>query len=110
MYILIQQAPLRWPDPVKHGITVSDEAKDLITKLLEKDRKARLGAKNDVDEILSHPFFTGLDLKALAKKEITAEFIPTVDQSGLNNFDPELTREQASESILDKDALAKISG
>ena len=66
MYILIQQAPIRWPDAAKHGITVSDDAKDLITKLLDKERKTRLGANGDVDEILSHPFFNGIDLKLLA--------------------------------------------
>ena len=43
MYVLIQEAPLRWPDPVRHKISVSDEAKDLITKLCQKDRKQRLG-------------------------------------------------------------------
>jgi hypothetical protein len=39
MYVLIQEAPLRWPDPVRHKISVSDEAKDLITMLCQKDRK-----------------------------------------------------------------------
>ena len=34
MYLLIQQAPLKWPDPVRHKISVTDEAKDLITMLL----------------------------------------------------------------------------
>jgi hypothetical protein len=43
MYHLIQQAPLRWPDPVKHQINISEDAKDLITMLLSKDRKTRLG-------------------------------------------------------------------
>ena len=43
MYQLIQQAPIRWPDPERHKISVSDEAKDLITKLLHKSRKKRLG-------------------------------------------------------------------
>jgi len=57
MYQLIQQAPLRWPDPKRHGISVSDEAKDLIEKLLEKDRFARLGQTNDVDDVMAHPFF-----------------------------------------------------
>jgi len=47
---------------------VSEEAKDLISKLLEKDRKIRLGAKKDVEEILAHPFFNGLDLKLLGSK------------------------------------------
>jgi len=43
MYYLIQHAPIRWPDKEKHGIAVSEEAKDLITRLLVKDRKHRLG-------------------------------------------------------------------
>lgn len=43
MYLLIQQAPLKWPDPERHKIFVSEEAKDLITMLLQKDRKKRLG-------------------------------------------------------------------
>ena len=76
MYQLIQSAPLRWPDPVKHGISVSDNAKDLITKLLNKDRKSRLGQSDDVKEVLNHPFFANIDLDKLIKREITAEFIP----------------------------------
>jgi serine/threonine protein kinase len=65
MYQLIQQAPLRWPDPAKHGITITEDAKDLISTLLHKDRKQRLGHKSDVDEVLAHPFFKGLDIAKL---------------------------------------------
>ena len=53
---------------VKHKIHVSDTAKDLITRLLHKDRKKRLGQTGDVDEILNHPFFEGVDTKALLEK------------------------------------------
>jgi len=31
MYYMIQNAPIRWPDAQRHGIDVSEEAKDLIT-------------------------------------------------------------------------------
>ena len=48
MYHLIQNAPVRWPEQARHGISVSDEARDLISKMLEKDRKKRLGSDNDV--------------------------------------------------------------
>lgn len=34
MYFLIQHAPIRWPDREKHGIEVSDVAKDLIFRVL----------------------------------------------------------------------------
>ena len=88
MYQLIQQAPLRWPDPQKHKINVSDDAKDLINMLLQKDRKKRLGQLKDAEEVLSHKFFEGLDLKKLLAREIQAEFIP--DQNYIKNFDSEI--------------------
>lgn len=91
MYQLIQQAPLRWPDPVKHGISVSDEAKDLISLLLLKDRKQRLGQKQDAEEVLGHKFFKGLDMELLLQRKVKPEFIPTIDGTGLNNFDSDIT-------------------
>jgi hypothetical protein len=33
MYFLISHAPIRYPDPNKHGINVSKEAKDIINKV-----------------------------------------------------------------------------
>jgi hypothetical protein len=33
MYNLIQHAPIRWPQSEKHGIEVSRDARDLITKV-----------------------------------------------------------------------------
>lgn len=33
MYYLIQHAPIRWPDKERHGLSVSEEAKDLITRV-----------------------------------------------------------------------------
>jgi len=68
MYNLIKKAEPKWPDPEKHGISVSQEAKDLILKLLIKDRKGRLGQQGDVDEVLAHPFFSGINLEALLSK------------------------------------------
>jgi len=40
-----------------HGNKYSDELKDLVLKLLVKDQKERLGAKNDYIEIFEHPAF-----------------------------------------------------
>jgi len=108
MYQLIQTAPLRWPDPKKHGISISEQAKDLISRLLEKDRKKRLGQKGDLDEVLGHEFFKGVDHDALLKRMVKAEFIPTVDESGINNFDEDITRQMAEESIIPQEAMAKI--
>ena len=106
MYVLIQQAPIRWPEKEKHGISMSEEAKDLISKLLHKERKMRFGSKKGADEVLSHPFFTGIDLIKLEKKEIEPEFKPQVDKTGLNNFDQSL--KQTQESIISNETMKKI--
>ena len=57
---------------------MSNEAKNLISSLLEKDKKKRIGCKADAAEILSHPFFNGLDLAKLSKREIQPTFLPKV--------------------------------
>lgn len=61
MYELIRKKPVYFPDPQRHKIKMSDECKDFITKLLEKDPIGRLGTKEGIDEILRHPWFNNLD-------------------------------------------------
>ena len=78
MYYLIQNAPIRWPELDKHGFEISHHARDLITKLLHKDKKKRLGSKSDAAEILCHPFFGDIDLAKLSKKEIEAPILPKI--------------------------------
>ena len=65
MFLKIEQAKLKWPNAQQHGITVSDVAKDLISKLLTKDKSKRLGAQGRGDEVLAHPFFENIDLNQL---------------------------------------------
>jgi serum/glucocorticoid-regulated kinase 2 len=48
MYFLIKESPVNFPDPLKHGIDVSPNARDLIKRLLDKSRKKRLGAHGDL--------------------------------------------------------------
>lgn len=62
MFLNIENAPIRWPDLNKHGIGISEVAKDLITKLLNRNRFQRLGKIGGVDEVLSHPFFAEIDI------------------------------------------------
>jgi len=40
----------------------SNEFVDIVEKLLEKGHKQRLGSKDDVHEILAHPWFADLDI------------------------------------------------
>lgn len=86
MYFLIKESPVNFPDPVKHGIDISSNAKDLINKLLNKNKKKRLGAQGDIGEILAHPFFAGIDLEKLLKRELVPPYMPAITDE-LKYFD-----------------------
>lgn len=58
---LIRSGKIIFPNAERHGIPMSDEIKDIITKLLNKDQSQRLGSINDADDIVNHPWFKGLD-------------------------------------------------
>jgi serine/threonine protein kinase len=104
MYYLIQNAPVRWPERDRHGFEVSLEARDLLSRMLEKDRKKRLGATYDVQEILSHTFFQGLDLEKLKRKELVPPFVPKI----VSDQDLEalaMKSHPISESIVSEDKI-----
>lgn len=104
MQYLIQECPVTFPDKSKLGFEVSPVAKDLIKRLLEKDKTKRLGAVNDVQDILSHPFFDGLDMEKLVSKEISPPYKPVISDD-LRFFDKNLTSmsgDTIAESMIDK--------
>lgn len=78
--ILIRQGQVIFPDPVRHGIPMSEDLKDLIRKLLEKNPAKRLGSNGDADEIVNHPWFKGVEWDKIMKKEVKAKFIPDLDK------------------------------
>ena len=100
MYSLITNSELRFPKKFK----VSDDAKDLLLKLLVKNQKERFGINGGFEEIKKHPFFKGMDFKALEEKKIEAPFKPILEDSfDVRNFDEEFTSEDlASSEITEK--------
>ena len=86
MYFLIKESPVSFPDPEKHGIDISLNAKDLIKKLLDKNKRKRLGAKADVAEIIEHPFFVGMDVSKMLRREMVAPYRPQISDD-LRYFD-----------------------
>ena len=90
-------------------IQLSDEAKDIIKKLLEKDPKKRLGYQNGIEEIKKHPFFAKIDFDLLLQKKIPAPFIPEInDQTDVQNFDEEFTSEEVVTSYIPKKNIDMI--
>lgn len=53
-------------------LNVSNEAKDLLLKLLDKNQKNRI----KINEIKAHPFYFGFDFEKLYNYEIVAPFKP----------------------------------
>ena len=97
MYYLIKESPVNFPDPVKHGINISSEAKDCIRRFLDKNRKRRLGARGDIEEILNHPFFRDINIDDLMERKIPSPYKPDLEvdpstgESDLRYFDQRCT-------------------
>ena len=80
---------------------VSEEAKDLINKLLEKNPGARLG-REGLGEIKNHPFFYYVNFDEIQKKRIKALFKPDINSEDLtNNFDEEYFEMDINESPVE---------
>lgn len=85
----------------KPGVQVTDECKDLITRLLDKNMNSRLGSKQDSLEILSHPWFRDIDVSLMLAKKLKAPFEPEVKGNlWEKNFDEEFTSEEVRMSDL----------
>lgn len=82
---------------------ISDEARDLIEKLLCSDQEQRLGSKEGAEEIKAHPFFNGIKWETLWNEE--ASFIPMVDDpESTDYFDSRGAESQAfPEDIMPQD-------
>ena len=72
MYERIVNAPTSLPK------YLSQNARSIFLKLLEKDPKQRLGSERDAAEIKQHEFFKDLDMKQLLEKKIKPPFKPKV--------------------------------
>ena len=105
MFELITKAKLKFPQKIE----VSDDAKDLIKKLLVKNQDLRLGCEGGFEEIKKHSFFKGFDFKALEEKKLEAPFIPTLRGSiDVTNFDRQYTSEEIVTSEISPKTLEFI--
>ena len=105
MFDLITKSDLKFPK----NIEISEEAKDLIKKLLIKKQDLRLGSEGGFQTIRNHPFFKGFDFKALEEKKMKAPFIPTLRGSmDVTNFDSKYTSEEVVTSEMSPKTLEFI--
>ena len=87
LYSKIKQSRVVFPSKRTFAIEYSDELVDLIVKLLKKNKEERLGSLNDATEILSHPWFAGMDVAALESYQVQAPIIPSTEDSSADGVD-----------------------
>ena len=103
MYDLIVTGAISFPKTLTIGeknvnVKVSEDAKSLISKLLEKDPGTRLGRKG-LAEIKKHPFFSSITFDDLSKKKHKAPYKPSIDKDDeTKNFDEEYLTMDVNES------------
>ena len=81
---------------------MTEDCKDFISKLLEKNPVDRLGAKNDVQDLLQHPWFSDLDVKKMENREYEHKFVPEISDNILDtqNFDPDIDKNEIRFSTI----------
>lgn len=106
----IKKEEVIFPDKKKYKIDYSDDFVDIVLKLLNKDKKERLGSKGDIEEILEHPYFASLDLEALVKKEIKPPYTPEfTDKDDLGSyFKLKTSKKDVADTMIPSNKLKKI--
>ncbi|KAJ8708073.1 hypothetical protein PYW08_010439 [Mythimna loreyi] len=95
------------PPPDEHAAQVSEEAKDLIRRLICSSEN-RLG-KNGLQDFKNHPWFANLDWENL--REMQAPFVPDVSSpTDTSNFDVDDTDIRLSEAVPPPSASSAFSG
>jgi len=75
---------------------------------LEKGHKQRLGSKDDVHEILAHPWFADLDIKKLEQQKIEPPLRPDVKKSQVDFKYFNLKQQSLAESFMPPEKEDKV--
>ena len=66
LYEKILNKKIEFPD----DIPISDAAKDLILRLLNRNQDKRLGAEKGIKDILKHQFFADINIRKMINQEV----------------------------------------
>ncbi|XP_076868840.1 serine/threonine-protein kinase Sgk2b isoform X2 [Brachyhypopomus gauderio] len=79
---------------------VSKAGRDLLKRLLNRDRAKRLGAKHDVAELKRHSFFSSIQWDKLEAKKVPPPFVPSLSgPDDLANINPAFTNLPVPDSL-----------
>ncbi|KAI5466139.1 kinase-like domain-containing protein [Mariannaea sp. PMI_226] len=91
--------------------TLSQEGRNFVKGLLNRNPKHRLGATDDAEELKRHAFFGDIDWTLLSKKLITPPFKPKLkSETDVSYFDPEFTTALDQNGSLNERAAALARG
>ncbi|KAI0489640.1 serine/threonine-protein kinase sck1 [Xylaria cf. heliscus] len=91
--------------------TLSQEGRNFVKGLLNRNPKHRLGALDDAEELKRHPFFGDVDWTSLSKKLITPPFKPKLkSETDVSYFDPEFTNALNTNGSLNERAQQLAAG
>lgn len=91
--------------------TLSQEGRNFVKGLLNRNPKHRLGAIDDAEELKRHPFFADVDWVSLSKKVITPPFKPKLkSETDVSYFDPEFTNALNTNGSLNERAQQLAAG
>jgi len=98
MYNKIQHGVLRFPP------FLSDPCKDIITRLLNRDPKKRMGSAKDFEELKEHQFFKSINFDHLYAKKIKPTFKPALGanaaETDTSMFDEQFLNEPVVDSVV----------
>ncbi|XP_064602802.1 RAC-gamma serine/threonine-protein kinase-like isoform X2 [Liolophura sinensis] len=95
---------------IKFPRTLSSDAKSMLSGLLDKDPKLRLGGgESDVKEIMSHPFFSCINWTDLYDKKLEPPWKPDVKDAADTKYIPEEFAREPVE-LTPPDGLSAHSG
>jgi serine/threonine protein kinase len=76
---------------------LSQEGRNFVKGLLNRNPRHRLGANGGATELKSHPFFADVDWTDLGQKKMIPPFKPKLKgELDVSNFDPEFTNARAA--------------
>jgi len=98
---------------IRYPAFFSPEAKLILSELMERHQRRRLGARGGGDEVKRHVFWDNLNWQMLESKQIEPPFRPklTKDKNGVwgtTNFDPEFTGMPIHSADISKRKFAKF--
>ncbi len=99
LYSRLRSAPLEFPS------YITPNARELLSGLLTRDPSKRLGSVKDAQDIVSQPFFEGMDWYHVRKRKVLPPFVPRLKlgETDTRYFDAEFTSLPADLDMADKD-------